>query len=307
MKHINRRYLLFIFLAIFAIYRIFWLCSAIVFIMLMYWSINYVLKQIKINFIKKLCKGLFSILILFFVVICIRVFIVDIYLIPSLSMANTLYPKDVILVNKLIYGPNLPQSPYEIPLVNIFYFLKADSKNEFNYKVWQSKRLQGTSVIKQGDIVVFKKNEIRVKRCVAIAGDTLKMINGKIYTNNKLFKPSGKVKKDKANYSQIVLPKKGMQIPLTVESFKLYRSLLIMYENVDIQDQNNNFYKNGKLIKNYVFERNYYFMLGDNRKDSRDSRNFGLIPEEDILGKVSCVLFSNKDGHFQWSRFLKGI
>ncbi|MCB4807943.1 S26 family signal peptidase [Tamlana sp. 62-3] len=140
-KHIKKKYLILVLLfVVLTIYGVFWLGGTILIIALLYLSINYLLSLIKNIFIKKLCKGIFSFLIFLFVAIGIRVFVVDIYLIPSSSMENTLYPKDVILVNKLKYGPNLPKSPYEIPWVNLYYLLQDNSKEAVTKRIWPVKR-----------------------------------------------------------------------------------------------------------------------------------------------------------------------
>ncbi|MCB4807945.1 signal peptidase I [Tamlana sp. 62-3] len=326
-----------------------------------------------------------------FIVINVRILIADIYLIPSSSMENTLYPKDVILVNKLKYGPNLPRSPYEIPWVNLYYLLQDNSKEAVTKKRWPAKRLAGASHVKQGDVIVFKnfsKDVVFVKRCAAIAGDTLKIKNGEVITNNNLYDAAEHIRNNYAfkikspkgfyntidslnidthfyslksdgywkeaelsyleieklkglnlidsvqkktdvyildekklygrggenqawtldNYGPVVVPRAGMEIQLTNEAFRLYRGLIKHNENVFIKrKKNNTFHVNGKRITSYTFKKNYYFMLGDNRKQSRDSRYFGFLPEEKIIGKVSCVLFSNKDDKFQWNRLFKGV
>ncbi|APA00348.1 hypothetical protein BIW12_13440 [Flavobacterium commune] len=302
-------------------------------------------------------------------------------------MENTLYINDVVFVNKLKYGPNLPQSPYEIPWVNLFYYLNNNSKEAVQRKIWTLKRLSGLDIIKQGDIVVFKRNDksdFLVKRCVAEPGDSFKIVNSKIYTNNHLFytpegilgKYSFKLKnptvfykavdslniktsfyskddenwktatfsslevaelkhsksidslhlilagmpikskmfpwyKNKKwtldNYGTIIIPKKGMQIQLTEDNFNLYKFIIKEYENVNIIKEKNIFSVEGKNISIYTFKKNYYYMMGDNRNDSWDSRYFGFIPEEKIVGKASTILFSYKDGSFQWNRLFKEI
>ncbi|WP_434035527.1 signal peptidase I [Formosa sp. 4Alg 33] len=391
MKSIKKKYLVLLtILVILSVLRLFWLCLALIILTLGFWGVNYLLDLIKYKVIKKLCKGVFLFLMLLFVAIGIRVFIADIYLIPSSSMENTLYPKDVILVNKLKYGPSLPRSPYEIPWVNIYYLLQDNTKEAVTKKHWEAKRLVGTSTIKQGDVMVFKnfkRDVVFVKRCVGIAGDTFKIVNGEIYINNTLYNApkhirntyAFKVKqpeilyktidslhintrfyslkndghwkeaelsylekeklqslgvidsvmplddtnalkkinlfpiydKDKAwtldNYGPIVIPKVGMQIHLTDDNLKLYSRLLKKHENTIIKKRDNHFFIGEKIVTSYTFKKNYYFMMGDNRKYSRDSRYFGFVPEEKIIGKVQCVLFSNKDDDFQWNRLFKGV
>lgn len=362
----------------------YWLCTLIISIIFLFYGVGYLIKRCNIRIFKKLLSVVRTFLFIVIIGLSIRLFCFDIYLIPSRSMANTLYPKDVILVNKLKYGPSLPQSPYEIPLINIFYYLNDNSKKTVNRKLWPYKRLSGTATITQGDVVVFKNKEVFVKRVAAIAGDTLKIVNAKVFLNNKLVETpdhvinsysfklnepkrfyhaidslniegrffsindfnwkqaelsyleaeqvkqlnsidSFSVKvavtpikakmfpwyKDKNwtldNYGPIIIPKKGMEIQLNDDSYELYKYILKTYENIDIKKQNDRFYVDGNVLNKYTFKRNYYFMLGDNRNDSRDSRYMGFIPEENIIGKVSCVLFSNKDGRFQWSRLFKGV
>jgi signal peptidase I len=365
-----------------------WLSIVILTVSLLYIGINYLIALLHYNFLKKLCNGVFSFLMMMIIAISIRVFTADIYLIPSSSMENTLYRNDVVMVNKLKYGPSLPQSPYEIPWVNLFYYLKDNSKETIQKKVWKPKRLSGLSSIKQGDVVVFKKNDdgsFFVKRCVAVAGDHFKIVNAQIYTNNNLFNTpkgilgkytfklknktafnktvyyiniktdffskknnsnwktaalsyleAGKLKhsnsidslhlmlaafpikskmfpwyQDKKwtldNYGAIIIPKAGMQIQLTRDNFNLYKFIMKEYEKVNIIKKENVFLINDKKISTYTFKKNYYFMMGDNRNDSYDSRYFGFIPEEKIIGKVTNILFSYKDDSFQWNRFFKKI
>lgn len=384
-----KQYLLFILaMGVLLSLYLFWLGFVITIFTALFFVTNYLLGFLKYNFIKKTCQSLFSFLMILTIAISIRVFVADIYLIPSSSMTNTLFPNDVILVNKLKYGPNLPQSPYEIPWVNIYYYLKDSSKEAVQKKRWQPKRLSGISNIKQGDIVVFKRRDggtFMVKRCVAVAGNSFAIVNGNIYTNNKLYpvpehirnRYAFKIKNTRAfykdidsfnitthvysqksdaiwklaelsyleaeklmhlnsidsfhlkiadapirskmfpwyqeknwtldNYGSIIIPKQGMKISLTNDTFNLYKEIIENYENTTIKKQKEVFFVDGKIITSYTFKKNYYFMMGDNRNDSQDSRYIGLIPEEKIVGKVSCILFSNKDDRFQWNRLFKGV
>ena len=65
------------------------------------------------------------------------------------------------------------------------------------------------------------------------------------------------------------------------------------------------FYWDGQPITSYTFGQNYYFMMGDNRHNSNDSRYWGFVPEENIVGKAVIVLFSNGQNEFGWNRILK--
>lgn len=301
-------------------------------------------------------------------------------------MENTLFPNDVIVVNKLKYGPKLPRSPFEIPWVNIAFYFNDSARATIGTPWWHYKRLPGTTTIKNGDVFVFtmfKKNMVIVKRCMGIAGDTLKIEDGTVSINNKVFNASNlilnkyefKVKdtkvfnskldalnldiaynrinvnrfkstlsfKDKNsleelgliknvtritdtltpqstayprsrynqwnfdNYGPFIIPKKGMQITLNSENFALYNKIINTHENAEIEEIKGLYYLNGNKISTYTFKQDYYFMMGDNRKESLDSRRWGPVPEERIIGKVQCVLFSNYQDEFRWDRLFKSV
>ncbi|QTE23532.1 signal peptidase I [Polaribacter cellanae] len=67
------------------------------------------------------------------------------------------------------------------------------------------------------------------------------------------------------------------------------------------------FYIDNKKVTTYTFKQNYYFMMGDNRNGTLDSRAWGFVPEENIIGKVQYVLYSNYQDKFQWNRVLKNV
>ena len=86
-------------------------------------------------------------------------------------MEDTLFPKDVIIANKLKYGPILPRSPFEIPLVNIAFYFNKKARDSIKVNWWSYKRLSGTSTIKNGDVLVYKNfrsNNTFAKRCIGI-------------------------------------------------------------------------------------------------------------------------------------------
>lgn len=129
-----------------------------------------------------LLSGLLLLLLIF--PILLRVFVLEVYKVPSDSMRNTLHPGDNIIVSKLNYGPKMPRSPFEIPWVNLLFSINSDSV------WWKHKRLSGFSNIKANDIIVFKRFDKRadflVKRCIALSGDTLQIIKGKVFVNGRL-------------------------------------------------------------------------------------------------------------------------
>lgn len=109
------------------------------------------------------------------------------------------------------------------------------------------------------------------------------------------------------NFGPILIPQKGLQLRLTHDNYILYKKVFEIYEKRDFTFYNNQVYENGKPILYYTFKKNYYFMMGDNRHNSIDSREWGFVPEENIIGKATLVLFNYHNGKFRWDRFLKKI
>jgi len=114
-------------------------------------------------------------------------------------MENTLLSGDKILVSKLNYGPKLPRSPFEIPWLNVVFYLNKNARAKADTTWWKYRRLPGFSEINRGDIIVFQfldnNNEAFVKRCVALPGDTFRIINSDVFINNRLQSPPVESKK----------------------------------------------------------------------------------------------------------------
>ena len=95
------------------------------------------------------------------------------------------------------------------------------------------------------------------------------------------------------NFGPLVMPAEGMTIPLTQENIDLYRTIIEHYDgNEDVVIENGKVSIEGEEITEYTFNQGYYFMIGDNRHNSEDSRSWGFVPEDHIVGKPLFIFWS---------------
>ncbi len=235
-------------------------------------------------------------------------FIIQNTRIPTPSMTDTILVGDFVLVNKFIYGSS---SPRYIPFTEIALpFFTLPSVRE----------------PRRDDIVVFefpgKKDELRpdelnvnyVKRLKGLPGDTLQVINKVVFINGKeswippyikygydctpagiadpyIF-PFGKPW-NKDNFGPLVIPCKGQVIPLTKENVEEWRTIIDREFGERVVGE-----ANGKItiqdhpVESYTLKKDYFFMMGDNRDDSFDSRFWGFVARDQIVGSAFMALFS---------------
>lgn len=330
-----------------------------------------------------------SLIVILMLAISIRVFLIEVYNIPSGSMENTLIPGDMVLVNKLAIGPRMPKSPFEIPWLNVLFYLKANANAKTDTTVWSYKRLNGFNTIHRNDVLVFNfpddEKTYFIKRCIALPGESIHITSGKtivddleidkpltsksnyifylknstpfsklmdslniqsygfypctngistvasisneqmVQFENKEFIDSIRLvnilydsiprcfphhpnyKWTIDNFGALVVPKSGMKIQLFAENISLYQNILQKYENLKVDVKEGAVWLNHRKTNEYTFRHNYYFMMGDNRHQSIDSRGWGFVPEELIVGKASFILFSNDNNLIRWNRTMKLI
>ena len=109
------------------------------------------------------------------------------------------------------------------------------------------------------------------------------------------------------NYGPIYIPKKGETVKLDLTTLPLYERVIHAYELHDLKVEGNQIYIDGKPADSYTFEMDYYWMMGDNRHNSADSRYWGFVPENHIVGKPILVWLSRdkENGGIRWKRMFK--
>ena len=365
----------------------------------------------------------------------INMFFFQAFKIPSSSMESSLLTGDHLFVSKLAFGPRIPQTPLTIPFTHNVIFGKESYstliQNDYRrLKGFRNVR-RGDYVVfgfPDGDSVLVKapsedyytvcrlygkdyavrnygpviarpsdKKDHYVKRCVAVAGDTLTIVDGRVHINSEpqtvwpgvqstyavitngtrinqktldrlglniaelyydetlpgypqMALTASMLEKVKAcpnvtaveelddvyppdypdsylmlfpfrenfrwtrdNYGPIWIPKAGVTVKLNAEVLPLYERIIRDYEHNSLQvNADGRIIINGEETDEYTFSQDYYFMMGDNRHNSLDSRYWGFVPEDHIVGRPAVIWLSTDSSrsfpsNIRWRRFLKFV
>jgi len=108
-------------------------------------------------------------------------------------------------------------------------------------------------------------------------------------------------------YGPFIVPKAGQQVTLSLQNIALYQRIIVNYEHNSLDIKDGKIYINGKEATTYTFQMNYYWMMGDNRHNSADSRYFGFVPDDHIVGKAWFVWLSFGNKGIRWNRLFRSI
>jgi signal peptidase I len=265
-------------------------------------------KEKAIEFFRQL---FFAAIAAFFII----TFIIQNTRIPTGSMEDTILVGDFVLVNKFIYGAS---SPKYIPFTQIelpFFRLPA----------FKDPRRTDIVVFEYpGDRDKLQADELGVnyvKRCIGTPGDTIEIKDKVVFINGEeLWRPpnikyyngrNGHYLKPKPvgygdprifpkgmnwnedNYGPLVVPKAGATIPLNKYNIEQWRTIIDReYGERVVKVKDDVVYINELPVSSYTFKKDYYFMMGDNRDDSLDSRFWGFVARDMVVGQAFIVLFS---------------
>jgi len=272
-----------------------------------------------------------------------RVFLFEVFVVPSSSMKKTISINDIILTNKLAYGPAISNKASDIPFASLFIRETANNKKQTKYK-----RLSGFSNIKRHDIIVYSRDNENhtyyVKRIIGMPGDTLEIIDSNVFINNvklrelknyvfeyhemkdslnnnsfylsnseySTLKNKNTLKRNihkskkhvdmifpkeqvfdwtRDNYGYVVIPAKEGTVDINTNSYFLYKSIIeLELEAIPRFDKKRDLFSiQGNQFSSYSFKNDYYFVIGDNRHNSNDSRHIGFISEDNIIGRVDYI------------------
>jgi len=193
---------------------------------------------------------------------------------------------------------------------------KAPSHRQFKYIARKPIKINKKKLAKwgvksaYGRGMVYFLNDEQFAKINKISGENvLQLVDNKVdptlFPNNKKFFNSWSLD----NYGPIWIPQKGVTVDLTVENLPLYRRVIDAYEKNNLEVKGNDIYINGKKVSTYTFKQNYYWAMGDNRHNSEDSRSWGFVPKDHIVGKPLFIWFSTKNGNMSeginWNRIFR--
>lgn len=223
------------------------------------------------------------------------------FVVPTGSMENEVMTGDFLFVNKFKYGPTTPQV---IPILNIplpYYKFPG---------FWEPEKEDVIVFVYPGDRDEVEASQFQyyLKRCIATAGDTLHIKDKVVYVNGVRYPlpENGKFMPNYGdrmagfpygtswtlnNYGPIYIPKKGDKIKVDLDNIRQWDTF-IRREGHEITIDRHSVFVDGKAITEYEVERDYCFGMGDNRDNSEDSRSWGFIPYENVVGTPIVVYWS---------------
>jgi signal peptidase I len=242
-------------------------------------------------------------LITLFLALFLKFFFVEAYKIPTSSMEETLMEGDFIIVNKAAYSVSIPHS---IPLFNIklpdFDFISYSKPSRGDVIVfefpdhWDGKQIKTVNYVKRiigepGDVVEIADNVVYVngRKLTGFDLENHKTLDSKV--DEKIFHQGGLW--NGKDFGPVIVPWKGLSVELNSKNINKIAPLIDReFKDRVISVAGSVIRINGKPVHTYTFKEDHFFVMGDNRDDSMDSRHWGFIPANLIIGKAALIYWS---------------
>ncbi|MCB2196397.1 MAG: signal peptidase I [Bacteroidetes bacterium] len=196
------------------------------------------------------------------------------------------------------------------------YFVKTNGKQinskyfeRLNIAVDDRRYITSSSMY---ELPLTKENVQNLKDFAAVSSVSKYENNNINMANISIFPFDSNYPWTEDNFGPLYIPEKGVTVDITIDNLPLYRRVIETYEGNKLKVDGSDIYINGEIATSYTFKMDYYFMMGDNRHNSADSRYWGFVPEDHIVGKAVFIWLSlDKDksllGKIRWDRIFSLI
>lgn len=261
-------------------------------------------------------KTSLAVIVVFGIFLLSKLFVVESFRIPSESMLPTLMPGDRVMVSKTCYGTRF-LNPFKkkITHAEIFRLPGFSAINRGDVLVFNA--------IKRNyyrDELSFSKSNYVIKRCMGLPGDSLQIIDCRYYANGQRL--SGVFDEGQRVMAEIIadsaecaafgdinafpfdcgwtlndlgpfyIPRQGDVVEINKRTMSLYGGIIRWEMSDDIVEKDGRYYVNDTLLLTYEFQNDCFFMAGDFAANSTDSRYWGVVPADFIVGKATRIWFS---------------